>query len=78
MVGGAFFAAGLFWFGWTGFTKSIPWIVPTLSGLFTGFGLLIIFIQFFNYLIDTYLMLCVILLSFLFSKPTHHLIFAFV
>ncbi|KAJ5194920.1 uncharacterized protein N7498_008358 [Penicillium cinerascens] len=56
ILGGVLFAAGLFWFGWTGFTNSIPWIVPTLSGLFTGFGLLIIFIQLFNYLIDTYLM----------------------
>ncbi|KAL4802143.1 MFS general substrate transporter [Aspergillus unguis] len=56
IVGGALFAAGLFWFGWTGFTDSIHWIAPTLSGLFTGFGLLIIFIQLFNYLIDTYLM----------------------
>lgn len=57
IVGGILFSAGLFWFGWTGFTASIPWIVPTLSGLFTGFGLLIIFIQLFNYLIDTYLRL---------------------
>jgi len=57
IVGGVLFAAGLFWFGWTGFTNKVPWIVPTLSGLFTGFGLLIIFIQLFNYLIDTYLML---------------------
>ncbi|KAI2968232.1 hypothetical protein CBS147323_4424 [Aspergillus niger] len=56
IIGGVLFAGGLFWFGWTGFTKSIHWIVPTLSGLFTGFGLLIIFIQLFNYLIDTYLM----------------------
>ncbi|KAB8230386.1 hypothetical protein ETB97_000504 [Aspergillus alliaceus] len=56
IAAGALFAAGLFWFGWTGFTDKIPWIVPTLSGLFTGFGLLIIFIQLFNYLIDTYLM----------------------
>ncbi|KAL6229888.1 hypothetical protein BDW75DRAFT_224080 [Aspergillus navahoensis] len=56
IVGGALFAAGLFWFGWTGFSGTVPWIVPTLSGLFTGFGLLIIFIQLFNYLIDTYLM----------------------
>lgn len=61
MAGGALFAAGLFWFGWTGFNGTIHWIVPTLSGLFTGFGLLIIFIQLFNYLIDTYLMLYVIL-----------------
>ena len=57
ILGGALFAAGLFWFGWTGFNGTIHWIVPTLSGLFTGFGLLIIFIQLFNYLIDTYLML---------------------
>ncbi|KAJ5546097.1 MFS general substrate transporter [Penicillium frequentans] len=56
IVGGALFAAGLFWFGWTGFSGTVHWIVPTLSGLFTGFGLLIIFIQLFNYLIDTYLM----------------------
>ncbi|KIM97206.1 hypothetical protein OIDMADRAFT_131030 [Oidiodendron maius Zn] len=55
IIGGVLFAGGLFWFGWTGFTDNIPWIVPTLSGLFTGFGLLIIFIQLFNYLIDTYL-----------------------
>lgn len=57
MVAGAMFAAGLFWFGWSGFSGTVHWIVPTLSGLFTGFGLLIIFIQLFNYLIDTYLML---------------------
>ncbi|RHZ46920.1 uncharacterized protein CDV56_103490 [Aspergillus thermomutatus] len=56
IVGGALFAAGIFWFGWTGFTADVPWIVSTLSGLFTGFGLLIVFIQLFNYLIDTYLM----------------------
>jgi len=60
IVGGVLFALGLFWFGWTGYTKSIHWIVPTLSGLFTGFGLLAIFIQSFNYLIDSYLMLYVI------------------
>lgn len=57
IVGGALFAAGIFWFGWTGFTADVPWIASTLSGLFTGFGLLIVFIQLFNYLIDTYLML---------------------
>ncbi|KAJ5670469.1 uncharacterized protein N7477_005832 [Penicillium maclennaniae] len=56
ILGGVLFAAGLFWFGWTGFSGTVHWIVPTLSGLFTGFGLLIIFIQLFNYLIDTYLM----------------------
>lgn len=56
IIGGVLFSAGLFWFGWTGYTRSIHWIVPTLSGLFTGFGLLAIFICCFNYLVDTYLM----------------------
>ena len=55
IVGGVLFSAGLFWLGWTGFTPSIHWIAPTMSGLFTGAGLLTIFVQLFNYLIDTYL-----------------------
>ena len=57
ILGGALFAIGLFWFGWTGYKESIHWIAPTLSGLLTGFGLLAIFIQLFNYIIDSYLML---------------------
>ncbi|CAG7924804.1 unnamed protein product [Penicillium olsonii] len=57
ILAGVLFSMGLFWLGWTGFTRSIHWIAPTLSGLFTGAGLLIIFIQLFNYLIDTYLAL---------------------
>ncbi|KAF7194006.1 putative transporter [Pseudocercospora fuligena] len=56
IVGGTFFALGLFWFGWTGFDPSIHWIAPTLSGLFTGFGIMSIFLQCLNYLIDAYLM----------------------
>lgn len=56
ILGGAVFAAGLFVFAWTGYKKEIHWIAPTLSGLLTGFGLLTIFLQSFNYLIDAYLM----------------------
>ncbi|EXJ83665.1 MFS transporter, DHA1 family, multidrug resistance protein [Capronia coronata CBS 617.96] len=56
IIGGTLFALGLLWFGWSGYKSSVHWIVPTLSGLFTGFGLLAIFIQCFNYLIDSYLM----------------------
>ncbi|KAL1978029.1 hypothetical protein VTN31DRAFT_888 [Thermomyces dupontii] len=55
IVGAIAFAAGLFWFGWTGYTKNIHWIAPTLSGLLTGFGLMSIFLQCINYLIDAYL-----------------------
>ncbi|KAJ8062305.1 hypothetical protein OCU04_008852 [Sclerotinia nivalis] len=56
IAGGISFAAGLFWFGWSGYKADIHWIVPTLSGLLTGFGLLAIFLQSLNYLVDAYLM----------------------
>ncbi|KAK4120843.1 MFS general substrate transporter [Parathielavia appendiculata] len=56
IAGGVAFAAGLFWFGWSGYRADIHWIVPTLSGLLTGFGLASIFLQALNYLVDAYLM----------------------
>lgn len=56
IAGGISFSAGLFWFGWSGYKADIHWIVPTLSGLLTGFGLLAIFLQSLNYLVDAYLM----------------------
>jgi len=57
IAGGAAFAVGLFWFGWSGYRADVHWIVPTLSGLLTGFGLMSIFLQGLNYLVDAYLML---------------------
>ena len=59
IMGGISFTCGLFWFGWSGYKESTHWIVPTLSGLLTGFGLLSIFLQALNYLVDAYLMLYV-------------------
>lgn len=57
VVGGFSFTGGLFWFGWTGYKGgAIPWIVPTLSGLLTGFGIFAIFLSLLNYLVDSYLM----------------------
>lgn len=56
IAGGVCFAIGLFWFGWTGYREDIHWIVPTVSGLLTGFGLMGIFLQALNYLVDAYLM----------------------
>ncbi|KAF2172926.1 hypothetical protein M409DRAFT_62578 [Zasmidium cellare ATCC 36951] len=56
IVGGVFFGIGLLWYGWTGYRADIHWIAPTLSGLCTGFGLMSIFLQCLNYLIDAYLM----------------------
>lgn len=55
VVGGIAFTIGLFWYGWTGWTDSIHWMAPTASGVFTGFGIYVIFLQCFNYLIDSYL-----------------------
>ncbi|KAI5286267.1 hypothetical protein KEM54_006920 [Ascosphaera aggregata] len=55
MAGGFAFSAGLFWLGWAGYTGKVHWIVPTLSGLLSGFGLLCIFQQLMNYIIDAYL-----------------------
>lgn len=57
IVGSVAFAGGLFWFGWSGFNPDIHWIVPTLSGLLTGFGLLCVFLQALNYIVDAYLLL---------------------
>jgi hypothetical protein len=56
IAGGVAFAVGIFWFGWTGYRADIHWIVPTISGILIGFGLLSIFLQALNYLVDAYLM----------------------
>ncbi|KAF2164538.1 hypothetical protein M409DRAFT_37044 [Zasmidium cellare ATCC 36951] len=55
IIGGVVFTIGIFWFGWTGFSSSIHWMAPTASGVFIGFGILCIFLQCFNYLIDSYI-----------------------
>lgn len=57
IVGSFFFPIGLLWFSWTGnYHKTVHWIVPTVSGLFTGFGLITIFNPSMNYIIDAYLL----------------------
>ncbi|KAK8097758.1 uncharacterized protein PG998_013244 [Apiospora kogelbergensis] len=55
LVGAPVFAGGIFWFGWTGFTPDIHWAVPTVAGLFIGFGILCVFLPCFNYIVDAYL-----------------------
>ncbi|KAI5844157.1 major facilitator superfamily domain-containing protein [Tricharina praecox] len=55
IIGSIFFPIGLFWFSWTGADPNIHWIVPTLGGVPFGFGIIIIFLQCLNYLIDAYL-----------------------
>ncbi len=56
IAGGVAFTGGIFWFGWSGYRSDVHWIVPALSGILTGFGLMSIFLQSLNYLIDAYLM----------------------
>ncbi|KAF7944782.1 uncharacterized protein EAE97_005415 [Botrytis byssoidea] len=55
MVGACLFPCGLFWFAWTGNYPSINWAAPTVSGILTGAGIMTIFLQALNYLIDSYL-----------------------
>ncbi|KAN0102174.1 MFS general substrate transporter [Hyaloscypha variabilis] len=57
MYGSVLFAGGLFWLGWSGYRREVHWIVPTIGGVVTGHGISMVFLQTFNYLIDSYLML---------------------
>ncbi|GLA74727.1 hypothetical protein AtubIFM55763_005973 [Aspergillus tubingensis] len=54
IVGAIAFAIGMFWFGWTGYTNKIHWLAPTAAGILIGFGILCIFLQCFNYIVDCY------------------------
>ena len=56
IVGGVVFACGILYFGWAGYRPDTPWIAPTLSGLLIGFGIMSIFLQSLNYIVDAYLM----------------------
>lgn len=60
ILGGVAFSGGLFWFGWSGYKADFHWAVPAVSGLLTGFGLLCIFLQCMNYIVDAYLVLYVL------------------
>lgn len=56
-AGSVVFTIGLFWFGWTGYYESVHWAVPTVAGIFVGYGLLAIFMQLIMYIVESYLML---------------------
>jgi DHA1 family multidrug resistance protein-like MFS transporter len=55
IIGGFLFPAGMFWFAWTS-SPNITWVPQVLSGIFIGAGVLMIFLQGLNYIIDVYLM----------------------
>ena len=55
MIGGVLFPIGLFWFSWTSY-PTISWVPQVLAGVPLGAGIVLIFLQVRNYLIDAYLM----------------------
>lgn len=55
MLGGVLFAITMFWFAWTAEFNSIHWAVPTVAGMFLSTSILLIFVSFINYLLDSYL-----------------------
>ena len=53
MLAAAALPIGLFWFAWTNY-PSIHWIVSIIATVPFGFGMVLVFLGLFNYLIDTY------------------------
>jgi DHA1 family multidrug resistance protein-like MFS transporter len=55
MILGAFILPiGLFWFAWTS-SPHITWVPQVMSGIFIGWGILMIFLQGLSYIIDVYM-----------------------
>ena len=55
IIGGAVFPVGMLWFAWTSSKDINPW-PQIIAGVPIGMGVLLIFLQGFNYIIDVYLM----------------------
>ncbi|KAI6785488.1 benomyl/methotrexate resistance protein [Emericellopsis cladophorae] len=56
ILGGIGFPITMFWFAWSAQYNSVHWIVPTIAGALLSTSLLLIFVGYLNYLVDTYLM----------------------
>lgn len=52
-LGGIMLPIGLFWFAWTNY-PSIHWMASIAAGVPFGFGMVLVFLGVFNYLIDAY------------------------
>jgi MFS transporter, DHA1 family, multidrug resistance protein len=46
MIGGPFLVVGIFFLGWTGAYKSVPWYVPALATPIIGASFTLVFISF--------------------------------
>ncbi|CEJ58169.1 transporter C36.03c [Penicillium brasilianum] len=55
MVASVLLPIGLFWFGWTS-SPDIHWAPQVIAGVPIGLGILVIFMQGLNYIIDVYMM----------------------
>ncbi|CAG8890226.1 unnamed protein product [Penicillium nalgiovense] len=53
MVGGIALPVGLFWFAWAN-SPNIHWMASVAAGAPFGFGMVLVFLSVFNYLIDSY------------------------
>ncbi|KAJ5709784.1 hypothetical protein N7493_010075 [Penicillium malachiteum] len=54
MIASVLLPIGIFWFGWTAHVSS--WVPQVLAGIPMGLGILVLFMQGLNYIIDVYLM----------------------
>jgi hypothetical protein len=57
----------LFWFGWTGRTAVIHWLVPIIGSGFFGIGSFLLFQTIFAYLTDVSSSLCHLILPFAYT-----------
>ncbi|KAF6072859.1 Major Facilitator Superfamily protein [Candida albicans] len=48
-IGAPFLPIALFWLGWSGRSDSIHWMAPTASGVFFGYGLILVFFSVVSY-----------------------------
>lgn len=55
MIASVLLPVGLFWFGWTS-DPNINWAPQVIAGVPIGMGILVIFMQGLNYIIDVYMM----------------------
>ncbi|KAL3431986.1 major facilitator superfamily domain-containing protein [Aspergillus tetrazonus] len=55
MVASVLLPGGLFWFGWTS-SPNVHWLAQVAAGVPIGAGILVIFMQGLNYIIDVYMM----------------------
>lgn len=54
MLGSVCLPIGLFWFAWTN-DPSTFWLISVSAGVFTGFGMVLLYMSLTNYIVDAYL-----------------------